>query len=149
MPYETDSVVLSAAQRYDIIVEADAKPGNYWMRAMWVNTCAAVANDNPDSGTGIVRYDATSTSDPTSTTNVTLPTACADEPRESLVPYLKLDVTNIAGTTLENLNMRLTHDGVFQWTINSSSLVIDWGNPTLKQIFDEVDIFPTMSYQSK
>ena len=143
MPYETDGVVLSAAQRYDIVVEAKANSGNYWMRAQWVNHCAAVANDNPGSGTAIVRYDTKSTSDPTSTTNVTLPATCADEPKQNLVPHVKMDVTNIAGTTLENLNMRLTHEGVFQWTINSSSLIIDWANPTLKRILNGDDIFPT------
>ncbi len=143
VPYETDSVVLSGAQRYDIIVEAKAKPGNYWMRAMWVNHCAAVANDNPGSGTAIVRYDAKSTSDPTSTTAITLPATCADEPSESLTPYVKMNVSNIAGTTLENLNMRLTHEGVFKWTINSSSLLIDWANPTLKQMLNGGSIFPT------
>ncbi|KAK3299649.1 putative extracellular dihydrogeodin oxidase/laccase [Chaetomium fimeti] len=142
-PYETDSVVISAAQRYDIVVEANAKSDNYWMRAVWVNTCSAVANDNPNSGTGIVRYDASSVAEPTTTSNVMLPAGCADEPGESLVPYVKVDVGNIAGTTLENLNMRLTHEGVFQWTINSSTLIIDWANPTLKQIFDGVDLFPT------
>lgn len=142
-PYETDSIVLSAAQRYDVIVEADAAPGDYWLRARWINTCAAVANDNPNSGTGIVRYDAGSDVEPSSVSTVSPPTGCADEPLQSLVPYLKLDVDNVTGTTIENLNMRLTHEGVFQWTINSSTLIIEWDNPTLKQIFNGVPIFPT------
>ncbi|KAH6617780.1 putative extracellular dihydrogeodin oxidase/laccase [Chaetomium sp. MPI-SDFR-AT-0129] len=133
VPYETDSLSISAAQRYDIVVEANAEPGDYWMRAMWVDDCALVANDNPNSATAIVRYDTRSTADPTSTTNVTLPGTCADEPVESLVPYLPMDVTNIGGTTLENVNMRLTHEGVFQWTINSTSL----------RVLEGDDIFPT------
>lgn len=33
VPYETESVLIAAGQRYDLIVEADADPGDYWLRA--------------------------------------------------------------------------------------------------------------------
>jgi hypothetical protein len=56
---------------------------------------------------------------------------------------LKLDVGNIADTTVEDINVRLTNTAVFQWTINSSSLVLDWNEPTLKRVFDNASIFPT------
>lgn len=142
-PYETDSIVINAAQRYDIIIEANAPPGNYWLRAVWVHACAGVANDHPEDSTGIIRYNAASTSDPTSLTAVKAPTTCSDEPLESLVPHLKFDVTNIAGTTLEELSVRFTHEALFKWTINSSSLVLDWGNPTLKRVLNNESVFPT------
>jgi FtsP/CotA-like multicopper oxidase with cupredoxin domain len=142
-PYDTDSVVVNVGERYDVVVEANATSGDYWLRGGWVTACKGVANDHPDDMTGIVRYDAASTSDPTSMSTVKAPNTCSDEPQASLVPYLKLDVTNITGTTVEDINVRLTETAVFQWTINSSSLILDWGNPTLKQIFDNVSIFPT------
>lgn len=53
-PYVTDSVVINAAQRYDLIVEANAPPGDYWLRAYWVGSCAGTANDHPENSTGIV-----------------------------------------------------------------------------------------------
>jgi hypothetical protein len=93
--------------------------------------CQGAANDNPNDMTGIVRCDAASTKIPTSKSTVTVPTSCHDEPLESLVPHLKLNVTNIAGTTVEMLRVQLTKDAVLQWTVNSSSLVLDWNNPTL------------------
>ena len=142
-PYDADSVIINAAQRYDIIVEANAPPGDYWLRAFWVGACVGVANDHPEDSTGIIRYDVNSTSDPTSVSAVKAPTTCIDEPLESLVPHMVFDVTNIAGTTVEDLSMRLTHEALFTWTINSSSLVLDWSNPTLKQVFDHEPIFPT------
>ncbi|KAE8348998.1 multicopper oxidase-domain-containing protein [Aspergillus coremiiformis] len=55
----------------------------------------------------------------------------------------KLDVGRITGTTVEDINVRLTHTALFQWTINSSSLVLDWNKPTLQQIFDDESVFPT------
>ena len=124
-------------------IEANAPPGDYWLRAVWVKACAGVANDHPEDSTGIVRYDAASTSDPTSVSAVKAPTTCFDEPLESLVPHVKFDVTNIAGTTLEELSVRFTHEPLFKWTINSSSLVLDWSNPTLKRVLHNESVFPT------
>jgi FtsP/CotA-like multicopper oxidase with cupredoxin domain len=142
-PYDADSVIVNVGQRYDVIVEANATPGDYWLRGGWVSACQGVANDHPYEMTGIVRYDAASTSDPTSTSTVQAPNICLDEPQASLVPHLKRDVTNITGTTVEDINVRLTGAALFQWTINSSTLILDWSNPTLKQIFTNESIFPT------
>ena len=142
-PYDTDGVVINAAQRYDVIVEANAPLGDYWLRASWVDACGGVANDHPEDSTGIVRYDSRSTSDPVSESIVKLPTVCLDEPLESLVPHVTFDVTNIGGMTVEELLARFTHESLFQWTINSSSLVLDWNNPSLKRILSNESVFPT------
>jgi FtsP/CotA-like multicopper oxidase with cupredoxin domain len=142
-PYITDSIIVNAAQRYDIVVEANAPPGDYWLRAFWVDACAGVANDHPENSTGIVRYDAASMSDPTSVSVVQPPTTCSDEPLESLQPHMEFDVTNVAGTTVEQLRVRFTHEAMFTWTINSSSLVLDWSNPTLKRVYHNESVFPT------
>jgi FtsP/CotA-like multicopper oxidase with cupredoxin domain len=135
-PFEVDSILLSSGQRYDVLVEANATPGDYWMRGGWVKTCQGAANDHPDDMTGIVRYDASSTSFPTSISTIPESKTCVDEPTESLVPHLKLDVGKFASTTVEDVNVRLSHTAILQWTINSSSLYLDWNQPTLKKIFD-------------
>ncbi|KAK3938958.1 Cupredoxin [Diplogelasinospora grovesii] len=139
VPYTTDSVQIAIGQRYDIIVEANAASGDYWLRGGWVTTCAT--NSNPDGMTGIVRYDASSTSDPTSTSTVTASTSCSDEPYASLVPHLSLDVGNMPTITSEDLSF--TFDSYFKWTINSSSLLLDWAEPTLMKVFNGDSIFPT------
>ena len=140
VPYTTDSVQLTEGQRYDVIVEANADPGSdYWIRAGWVSTC--MMNDNPGDMTGILRYDNSSTADPTSTSTVTPSEHCLDEPLASLVPHLAIEVTNAPNITLEQLNFEFTNQ--FRWTINTSSLLIDWGNPTMRQIFNGDSLFPT------
>ncbi|GAB1317478.1 laccase, multicopper oxidase, benzenediol:oxygen oxidorectuctase [Madurella fahalii] len=139
VPYTTDSVQLTIGQRYDVIVEANAEPGDYWIRAGWVTDCAA--NRNAAGITGILRYDASSTADPTSNSTVTPTTSCFGEPLASAVPHLSLDVTNMAGVTHEDLNFDF--DEYFKWTINTSSLLLDWSNPTMLQIFNGESIFPT------
>lgn len=142
-PYVTDSVILNGAQRYDVVVEANADPGDYWLRAFWVNKCAGTANDHPEDSTGIVRYDATSTDDPTTVSIVDPPTICSDEPLKNLEPHLNVDVSNIGGITLEELRVRFTHEALFTWTINSSTLQLEWSNPTLERVYNNDTSFPT------
>jgi hypothetical protein len=50
-------------QRYDVIVTASESSGDYWMRAIPQESCSN--NDNVDNILGIVRYDSSSTADPT------------------------------------------------------------------------------------
>jgi len=138
-PYTTDNVQITIGQRYDVIVEANAAPGDYWLRGGWISTCAM--NSNPANITGIVRYDAGSTADPTTTSSVTPAANCLDEPAASLVPHLAIDVTNVPDFTVEELSF--VFDTYFKWTINTSSLLLDWANPTVEKILDGESIFPT------
>src|SRR5262245_13347876 len=63
----------------DIVVEANADVGDYWIRGGWVDACAR--NTNAKDMTGIIRYDPSSTSEPTTSSNITAPTTCNDEPQ--------------------------------------------------------------------
>lgn len=139
-PYTTDSVQVTVGQRYDVIVEANAEPGDYWLRAGWISECAN--NENAAGITGIVRYDANSTAAPKSESSVEPSTSCFGEPLEKAVPHLALDVTNMRGGTTHG-ELDFESDEYFKWTINSSSLLLDWSNPTMLKVFNGESIFPT------
>ena len=96
VPYETESLLVSIGQRYDVIIEANAISGDYWLRGGWVTACAA--NLNPTNISGIVRYDNTNTADPVST-GITVGSNCGGEPLASLVPYLAMNVGNYTEVT--------------------------------------------------
>ena len=136
----TESVLVNIGQRYDIIVEANAATDNYWLRAGWISACAT--NDNPSNMTGIVRYDSTSTADPT-TTGITVGTYCGDEPAASLVPHLSLSIGNYTDSDVNEEALSFLASNAFTWTINSSSLYLNWSNPTTLRIFNNETIFPT------
>lgn len=140
VPYTTDSVLVSIGQRVDIVVEANADAGDYWLRGGWVSSCSTI--NNVDDITGIVRYDASSTSDPTSTSTVTASTSCGDEPYASIVPYLSLDVGTVASESDEVLSFAAA-GSAFTWTINSSSLWLDMEAPTLQKVLAGDSVFPT------
>ncbi|RDW71747.1 putative Laccase-2 [Coleophoma crateriformis] len=139
VPYETDSILISIGQRYDVIVEANATSGDYWLRAGWTAACST--NLNANDITAIIRYDASSTADPTTTSTVTVSDSCSDEPVTNLVPYLAMDVSDITSTNEETLDF--TFSDYFLWTINSSSLYLDWENPTTLRIYNSETIWPT------
>jgi FtsP/CotA-like multicopper oxidase with cupredoxin domain len=141
VPYATDSVVISMGQRYDIIVEANATSGDYWLRGGWITACST--NSNPANMTGIVRYDSSSTADPTTTSTVTTSTNCGDEPYASLVPYLAMNVGNFTDADVTQEALSFAFSSYFTWTINSTSLYLNWSDPTIIKIFNDDTIWPT------
>ncbi|KAF7883499.1 uncharacterized protein EAF02_005419 [Botrytis sinoallii] len=137
VPYTTDTLLIGIGQRYDVIVEANAAADNYWIRGNWGTTCSA--NMEAANATGILRYDSSSTADPTSV-GTTPRGTCEDEPVASLVPHLALDV---GAYSLVDEEVSFAFTNYFTWTINSSSLLLDWSSPTTLKIFNNETIFPT------
>ncbi|KAJ8062156.1 hypothetical protein OCU04_008716 [Sclerotinia nivalis] len=137
VPYTTETILIGIGQRYDVIVEANATPDNYWIRANWGTACSP--NMRAANATGILRYNSSSTAEPTSV-GATPRDTCADEPLASLVPHLALDVGSYA---LMDEKLDWVRGNILTWTINSSSLVLDWSNPTTLQVFRNESLFPT------
>lgn len=84
--------------------------------------------------TSIIRYNSTSTADPTTNSTVVVSDSCGDEPYESLVPYLSLNVGSLSEATEEIASVNTTFQSYNKWTINNSSLLLDWAEPTLVQV---------------
>ena len=87
---------LPVGQRYHVIVEANpneiSDDGNYWIRTVPAKNCGRfIETPVPETKTGILRYDKSSTLDPTSTQN-TFGDQCADEPYSELHPVLTWEV---------------------------------------------------------
>ena len=125
-PYVTDSVQIGIGQRYDIVFEASAEVGNYWIRGGWNTACVAIGGNGDVSGdaTAILRYDATSTEDPTTEDTVTTMTQCFDENKAHLVPILDVNVTNLQSVFVEELSLSTAFHGYLTWTLNASTLYL-------------------------
>lgn len=63
VPYNTTVLSIGMGERYDVVVNMNQTAGNYWIRAIPQTFCSD--NDNADDIKGILRYDSTSTDDPT------------------------------------------------------------------------------------
>ncbi|KAH8682591.1 laccase 3 [Xylariales sp. PMI_506] len=135
VPYTTDVVSIGMGQRYDVIVTANAKPDNYWLRAIAQSTCSE--NDNGDNIMGIVRYDERSTADPTShACEAAAVDDCNDEDMSLLVPYVPINPSSTPDVT-DNFNVSISigQNGVY-WRMGSTSMVSQWGYPTALQSYD-------------
>lgn len=137
VPYSTDIVSIAMGQRYDIIVTANATSDNYWMRALAQVTCSD--NANPDNILGIVRYDSSSTEDPTSTAWSDAATDdCEDEDMSLLVPYLA--ITASSSDVEDDFEVQITTGGNgVLWEMGTSSFVNQWDYPTLQQVYEGND----------
>ncbi|TVY18823.1 Laccase-2 [Lachnellula arida] len=133
VPYDTDSIVIANGERYDIVFTANATDDNYWLRAIYNSDCGTY-NAYDANIKGIVRYNASSTDDPTTTTqNYTA--QCYDEDYSNLVPYVSQTVGSAATEFSTELNYTY-NDDIWRWTINSSSLIVNWSEPTIVQFYE-------------
>ena len=134
--YETDIVSISIGQRYDLILEANQEPGNYWIRSDNQQPCAQLIV--PET-TGILNYKGVAMSNPT-TTGLQYEPSCGDEPFEKLVPIVKMTAgaqsidpyheTNLIGPWSENPNL-------FKWTLSGTTFLSKWEDPTLYSIWED------------
>ncbi|KAK2736808.1 laccase, multicopper oxidase, benzenediol:oxygen oxidorectuctase [Onygenales sp. PD_40] len=142
VPYEAESIVLAPGQRYDVIVEANQAVDNYWMRAIYVTGCNQLTVDNNDIS-GIIRYEgADTTVDPTTERWADIPNECADEPYDNLVPYVQKNVGEAEQQETLKIGWFYEWDLVFHWAINTKHLMLDWGQPTNKFVYNNDSNYP-------
>ncbi|KAK8195857.1 hypothetical protein M8818_007008 [Zalaria obscura] len=135
-----DSLILGGnGQRYEVIVQANPLPGheaadgNYWIRTRVAAGCGNVVSH--DENTGILRYNASSTANPT-TTALTLRTECVDEQPDNLVPVVPWTVKNLQGNindfTFEaDLSNVKFEGGFFRWDLLDQPLFLNYSDPTI------------------
>ncbi|KAI0409406.1 putative extracellular dihydrogeodin oxidase/laccase, partial [Xylaria palmicola] len=139
VPYTTDILAIAMGQRYDVIVTANATADNYWMRAIAQTTCSE--NENPDNIRGIIRYDSTSTDDPTSSAwDSAADDDCEDEDMSLLVPYVAIDATDAPDGTEDDFSVAIVFSGnKVLWEMGTSSMVSQWNYPSLLQVSEGND----------
>ena len=101
-PYSKTSLLIGVGQRYDVIVEADPlaynntsplpTDGNYWIRTYIIACGGAITYSPGHERTGILRYDSSSTTDPSTQPWQDISTDCADEAYASLQPVVPWQV---------------------------------------------------------
>ncbi|KAF2027242.1 extracellular dihydrogeodin oxidase/laccase [Setomelanomma holmii] len=131
-PFEVDVLDFTMGQRYDVIIEANQSPDNYWFRAIPQSACSNNLNSNDVRA--IVRYDTTSTVDPTTAAwNQT--DSCDDVSASSLIPHVKHTVTSpvLQGPEL-GVSVARGSNNLFTWSIGLASMMVDWSAPSLLQI---------------
>ncbi|KAK8004283.1 hypothetical protein PG989_004002 [Apiospora arundinis] len=138
VPYNTTTLSIAMGQRYDIIVQADQSSvaQNFWMRAK-PQSCSK--NGNADNIKGIVHY-GSSTATP-STTAYSADDNCLDEKASNLVPHVAKKVGTSLYNSLHNVSISKNDQKLWRWYLNSTTLKLDWANPTVMQIQNQMTNF--------
>lgn len=140
-PYTTESLFLTIGQRYEVIVEANQKPGNYWLRATPQITCGP-PNPKTYDVRGIIRYKNSKkrgepNSTPVTTANVDV---CADEDAVNLVPHVALQVGASSHVSNHSITFKpLDKPGppARRWHVNGGYYTPNTTLPTLKRTLDD------------
>jgi FtsP/CotA-like multicopper oxidase with cupredoxin domain len=142
VPYTTSVLSIAIGQRYDVIVDMTEATADYWIRAIPQITCSD--NDNADNIRGILRYDSTSTSDPT-TSAYTYTDNCDDEDMSNLVPYLAMDASSANQEDDFAITFGITNN-VFKWYMAATTFTVEMDNPTLLQVYEGDTNFTTSAH---
>ncbi|KAJ4380695.1 laccase, multicopper oxidase, benzenediol:oxygen oxidorectuctase [Didymella sp. IMI 355093] len=142
-PYIASQLTLAIGQRYDVMINANQTVDNYWFRVGYGTACGnnTILNTGIQLG-AIVSYTGASSNNPT-TTGVALRTACVDEDRFSLVPFVPNTVPSSAVGTAEKIDLTLQAGNVVRWHLDGTPLIVDWNNPTLETVLaGKSDFYP-------
>ncbi|KAI3326116.1 multicopper oxidase [Xylariaceae sp. AK1471] len=137
VPFETEMISIGIGQRYDVIVNADQVPGNYWMRSIPQITCSS--NEMTLNIRGIVTYDDLAVADP-ETNAYEYTDDCKDVPTENLAPFVSLDAGDATTTEVMQLGLSIVNS-FFKWTLNNNTFLSDWGQPTLEKVLTPDSVF--------
>lgn len=138
-PFTAEYLDISMGQRYDIVVTADQADvaDDFWMRAIPQSTCSE--SDNADNIRAVVYYgDEPGTPE---TTGYDYDDSCDDE-TGNLVPYVSHSVADADAQTSEEAAVTIVGN-LFKWTLNSTSMLVDWADPTLSQVVSGTTTFDT------
>ncbi|KAJ5715508.1 extracellular dihydrogeodin oxidase/laccase [Penicillium malachiteum] len=133
-PFNTTQLSIGMGQRYDVIVTAkELTSENFWLRAIPQEACSET--DLTSKVKGIIRYDNSSTVDPT-TSAYEYTDFCADEESFDLIPYLQVNASDTyAYGEKEEVEVQVT-DNAMLWLMNKTSFDTQWEYPTLMQVAD-------------
>jgi hypothetical protein len=101
------------------------------MRAIFQTTCG-VANDNANNIRAMVRYNASSTAEPNTTSSSTASAeSCGDEAYNSLVSHLAINPDRpISLSNISTLGVTGNYTTVLRWGLKSSAFYVNWSDPT-------------------
>ncbi|KAK6433718.1 laccase, multicopper oxidase, benzenediol:oxygen oxidorectuctase, partial [Oleoguttula sp. CCFEE 5521] len=144
VPFYTNWLLLGIGQRYDVVINANQTEGNYWFRANVATDCLS---GNKNGALAIWSYDTVTAGTPTSTAFAAAAAGCYEP--AGITPYWKQPVPSSqflnSPLTVGLTRASFTPGGELHvlWSINGSSMNIDWSYPTMSYLMDKNTNYPT------
>lgn len=131
--FTTDSLFVGVGQRYDVTVDASQAVDNYWLNITFGGSgfCGKSVNPYP---AAIIRYDGAPDENPTYAGVAPTDHQCLD--LLNLTPVVTRTVSTAGFTPSVNNSLDIGITTTGKWTINSSSLAVEWGDPIAQLVID-------------
>lgn len=140
--FTTDSIFVGVGQRIDVTVDASQATDNYWLNVTIGGGGACGSSNNPYPA-AIIHYDNASNSNPTYAGVAPTDHQCMDLINLTPVVTRTVPTTGFTASADNSLDVALSLT-TGKWTINSSSLAVDWGTPVAQLVINnETDWLPS------
>lgn len=158
-PFMADYINIGIGQRYEVIIEANAKIGNYWLRTEPQSDCSSIVSTAYKHAKGIIRYKG---SDPKTnpTSKCTLPPnrdPCRDEPLKNLIPMttrgdkiprsilneaeiFEVSLANFEPGPPDTLPNGTNTSNMDMWRITDYSLWLNWSDPVIRDVYNSPNL---------
>jgi FtsP/CotA-like multicopper oxidase with cupredoxin domain len=138
-----DSLFLAVGQRYDVTIDANRTPGNYWFNVTFGGQafCGGSLNPNP---AAIFHYAGAPGGLPTNRGVAPIDHQCLDLPNLTPIVTRNVPVSGFVkrpGNTLP-VNIDLSGTPLFVWKVNGSAINVDWGKPVAEYVMTQNTSYP-------
>ena len=138
-----DSLFLAVGQRYDITIDANKTPGNYWFNVTFggQGLCGASFNTNP---AAIFHYAGAPGGLPTDLGTAPPDHQCNDITNLTPVVPRNVPVANFVKRPANTLPVTLQIGGtpLFVWKVNGSAINVDWNKPVVDYVLTGNTSYP-------
>lgn len=137
--FTTDSLFIGIGQRYDVTIDASQATDNYWMNITFGGGGGCGGSNNPYPA-AIVHYDGAATdANPTDLGTVPTDHECLDFVNYTPVVTRSVPTSPFAATDDNTLDIEFV---ARKWTIDGSTLVVDWGQPLAQYAIENSTAWP-------
>ncbi|KAF3767224.1 hypothetical protein M406DRAFT_69386 [Cryphonectria parasitica EP155] len=139
--FTTDSLFVGIGQRYDVTIDASQATDNYWMNVTFGGGGFCGKSNNPYPA-AIIHYNGASNSHPTNKGVAPADHECLD--LLNLVPVVprSIPTSGFVAASDNTLDVQLSTT-TRKWTINGSTLDVDWGHPITQYVINKSTAWPS------
>ncbi|KAI0146303.1 laccase-like protein [Xylariaceae sp. FL1272] len=140
-PITVDNIFLAIGQRANVLINATATPGNYWMNVTIPSgLCGGSDNIYP---AAIVHYTSVDEGTPTDQGTLPLNVGCRDSLSYVPVVSRSTDLDDFAQTDSNTFEIDAMASPTIVWTVNSSSINVAWDKPVVDYVMTGNTSYPT------
>ncbi|KAI1260346.1 laccase [Xylariaceae sp. FL1019] len=139
-PITVDNVFLGVGQRANVLINATATPGNYWMNVTIGLLCGGSANPYP---AAILHYTSVDEGLPTDMGTLDSTATCRDSLDYVPIISRNTDLRNFAQTSNNTFDLDAYASPTIVWTINSSAINVAWDKPVVDYVMSGNTSYPT------